>query len=192
MRKILIVTPLLLLAGCASSSDGHPQLGYWLENPLFTERYAEAMVDAMVELDIQKNPILEDAAMKEIVDETRRKWLEEANTARKLQREGPLGNFIPADEFAKGEALYLKNVLYFGTTFEAIPGPSVKVYLTQTVDPRDVKFPDPTAVDLGMLLSPFGAQRYAVPHAEEPDLYRTVVLYDTKLDRIHGFAQISK
>lgn len=65
------------------------------------------------------------------------------------------------------------------------------MYVSNAVDPRDVNFPDDTAIDLGQLESPYGMQRYSVPGAEEEvQQYRTVVLFDKSLERIYGFAQL--
>jgi len=67
------------------------------------------------------------------------------------------------------------------------------VYLTNAVDPRDVAFPDPSAKDIGLIASPYGAQSYALALTpDELKKYRTVVLLDRELNRIYGFAQLSK
>ena len=89
-----------------------------------------------------------------------------------------------------GEVVYVPNMLHFGTKFESSPGVSLRVYLTTVVDPRDVVFPDDTALDLGTLKNAFSAQSYNVPEVENPKLYRTAVIWDTKLDRLYGFAQL--
>lgn len=190
MKKTsIMVIPLMLLAvGC------RPQpmtLDHWMENPLFAERYAEELVEHMVQLAIQNDPVLQDEQKRALADEARRSWLERAQKARKLQREGASGQFIPATAYTVGEVLFLGRSLYFGTTFETTPSLSLHVYLTTVVDPRDLDFPDPTALDLGVLQSAYGAQTYAVPKVNDARLYRTVVLRDQELERIIGFAQLS-
>ena len=193
MQKILLSFALLpiLLAGCTSSNSSGPNLEAHLLNPLYAERYYDNLVDRIVELEIQKDPILENERKKKIADETRRKALAGAQEAQKKQREGPRGFFIGVQEYAQGETLYLGDTLYLSTTFETDPGPSLHLYLSTIVDPRDTEFPDETTFDLGRLESPYGVQQYAVPEVEDPLLYRTAVLWDTKLERLYGFAQLS-
>jgi len=175
----------LLLAACTSS--GTLTLKDHLKNPLFAERYAEAMVDRLVEMEITKDPSLETPSVQERLDSERQLWLQIARDARHME-----GNLIPMGEFAKGDVLYVPGSLYFGTLFEVDPLPSLHIYLTTVVDPRDVTFPDDTAMDLGTLQSAYGPQRYAVPKVDNPLLYRTVVLWDTVFNRLHSFAQLSK
>ena len=68
----------------------------------------------------------------------------------------------------------------------------MRVYLTTAVDPRGVNFPDASALSLGLLQTPYGAQEYAFDESDSNPEFRTVVLYDTRLERIYGFAQLSK
>ncbi|TSC59264.1 MAG: hypothetical protein Greene041662_623 [Candidatus Peregrinibacteria bacterium Greene0416_62] len=194
MRRTPFVTGLLLLTALTGCNGGGSAVTIKerLRNPLFAERYAEAMVDRLVELDIANDPIMEDAGKKAFVDEQRKHWLEVAREGRQRQRLGTQGNMIMIGEYTKGDILYLDNLLYFGTLFEIDPLPSISVFLTSVVDPRDVVFPDETAMDLGPLQSAYGAQTYDVPAVENPLLYRTVVLWDTELGRLHSFAQLGK
>lgn len=182
---------LALLAGCSGRSRAE-SVEENLKNPLFAERYAESVVDRLVELDIVKDPIMEDAGKKAYVDTQRKHWLEVSREARAKQREGTQGNMVSLVEFAKGDVLYVHDTLYFGSLFEIDPLPTLHVYLTTVVDPRDSAFPDETAMDLGPLQSAYGTQTYAVPSVENPLLYRTVVLWEKDLGRLHSFAQLSK
>lgn len=195
MQKIALPAAGLLvaisLAGCTDIGDAITTK-QWLENPLFAERYAESMVDRLVELDITKDPVMTDATKKAFIDEERQRWLEVARDARAAQREGVQGNFIPIGEDARGDVLYEHDRLYFGTLFEVDPLPSLHVYLTTVVDPRDVAFPDDTAMDLGPLQTAYGSQFYVVPSVGNPLLYRTAVLWDKDLGRLHSFAQLNK
>ena len=192
MRTTILIALTILLTGCQTGSGTtQPTTKFLLENPLYAERYAEALVDAMVELDIQDHPLLEDKKKKSLVDDTRKEWLQKSKDARSLQRDGLVGSFIETEEYTYGEALYLNNILYFGPAFVVTPGPNVHVYLTKVVDPRDIVFPDESSIHLGEVISAFGAQQYNVPVVEEPLVYRTVVLWDTQLERILGFAQLS-
>lgn len=181
----------LLLAGCTDSGS-KISLEQHLTNPLYAERYSEVLVDRMVELKIQNDPILEDEQKAKVVEETRKKWLEVGRDARKKQHEGFSGFLITINEDTKGEVMYMGNTLYTDTTFEVSPGPDLHFYITTVVDPRDVEFPDDSAIDIGKLRSAYGAHTYDVPAVEDPQLYRTVVVWDNKLERLFGFAQISK
>lgn len=191
MKKLITLALSTLLLGACNAAGKNLSLETQLTNPLYTERYAETLVDRMVELEIREDPLLEDERKKKIADDARVKWLKIARDARKKQREGTQGNFITANEYAHGEVLYVDNTLYLGTTFESDPGPSLHLFLTTIVDPRDIEFPDETSLDLGRLESAYGAQQYPVPQVEDPLLYRTAVLWDTKLERLYGFAQLS-
>lgn len=190
MRKIpLFIGLSLALAGCAATPVSVEDL---LKNPLFAERYAESTVDRLVELDIAKDPVLEDPAKKEYVETQRKHWLEVAREAREAQREGMEGNLVLINDYAKGDFLYINGSLYAGTLFEIDPLPGLHMYLTTVVDPRDVTFPDETAMDLGPVKTAYGAHAYDVPKVENPLLYRTVVLWDSELGRLHSFAQLNK
>lgn len=181
-----------LLLGACNTGNGSADLQSLLENPLFAERYAEEMVDRMVEYKIQNDPMLEDPAKAAAIEEARTTWLTEGRKARERQREGFMGHIISINEYATGEALYVENTIYLDTTFATVPGPGLHLFLTTVVDPRDVEFPDATAMDIGLLQSPYGAQQYSVEPVSDPQLLRTLVLWDVKLGRLYGFAQLSK
>lgn len=191
-RFILSVPCLLLLSACGNTAQVGTTTQSLLENPLFAERYGEEIVQALVELQIQESPLLENEEVTALVDEQRREWLKISKQARKDQRDGAmLGNFISIDEYTKGEVLYAKDALHFGTQFTTTPAIDLQVYLSQATDPRDIEFPDDTALSLGTLQTPYGAQSYSVPPQSDPSLYRTAVLWDAGLERIQGFAQLS-
>lgn len=192
MRRL---SPLLAIAafliGCTAQVTESPTLDASLQNPLFAEWYYEELVQRMVELEIKQDPLLQDATKKALADSVRKDALQKSKEATKKQLQGMFGSFVSILEYVKGEALYVSDRVYFGPDFTATPGISVHVFLTTTVDPRDVTFPDPTAMDLGPLESPYESGSYGVPSVEDPLLYRTVVLFDTSLNRIHGFAQLT-
>lgn len=192
MKKFLALSTLALtLTACAQPDPRDVSLDYLLTNPLFAERYADEMVDAMVEFTIKNDPIIEDAAKAKVIEKNRTKWLEVARDATKAQREGTMGSYIPVSAFGRGEFLYKDDVLYVDTVFELIPGPNLQVLLTTVVDPRDVEFPDESALSLGILKTTYGAHRYTVPLQEDPLAYRTVVLWDADLEKMWGFAQLN-
>lgn len=181
---------LLLLTGC-NAAIFSPDEEALMRNPLYAEHYAEQLVDAMVNLEVYEDPVLEDEAKKKIVSDTKEKGLAVARQARTDQRDGIIGQFIPMKEYAEGEVLYKENFLHVAPSFVTTPGPDLHVWMTTVVDPRDVEFPDPTAIDIGSLKTAYGAQSYAVPKVEDPKAYRTVVLWDNALGRLWSFAQIS-
>ncbi len=194
MKKLLILC--LALTACAPFQAGDPNPASVshderMINPLFAQEYAKELVNRLTELEIQDDPILEDEKMSEFVKKTKREWKDRDRSARKLQRMGISGGFIGVKEYTVGDSLLIQNYLFMGMNFISPPGPDLRVILSEEVDPRDVEFPDPTSVDLGNLESPMGAQRYLVPLVENLEKLRTVVLWDAKLNRIYGFAQLS-
>ncbi|MBM3231254.1 hypothetical protein FJZ28_02905 [Candidatus Peregrinibacteria bacterium] len=195
MRKtfplIGITTVSMILAGCSQSVQGNT-LESLLRNPLFAEQYSEQMVDTLTELEINQDVLLQNESKKKEVLGLKNQWLDTARNARKDQREGLLGGFVPVHAFIEGEVLLSGRTVHLSPQFVSVPGPSLHLYLTPAVDPRDVKFPDPSAADLGVLPSPYGTQSIELPaDAGEALLFRSVVLWDTTLEKIYGFAQLS-
>ena len=182
----------LLLTSCGGSVQTKTLQDH-LKNPLYAERYYDTLVDTLVELDIQNDPLLKDAGKKATVDSVRRDALAKAKAATASQHSGATGQFIGAKEFVKGRVFFIDSTVYLGPEFEATPGVELHLILSQTVDPRDGKFPDDSAIDVGPILSAYGEQSYVLDKKlDKPDLYRTLVLYDKKLERVYGFAQLAK
>lgn len=192
-RPLALFFALLLLAACNhQEAPKEVTLEVELHNPLFADWYFNDLVDRMVDLEIQEDPLLADPLKRKIAEETRKQALENAKEARKIQRKGFEGSFQPLLEFAKGDVLYLGNTIYLSPEFNTVPGPSLHIFLSTVVDPRtEGSFPDPTALDLGPIKSPYGAHSYSVPPVDNPILYRSIVLYDTSLERLYGLAQLS-
>lgn len=188
-RALLFAAPLLLL-GCKAAYQADAEA--LLENPLYMEIYAEQMVDTMVGFEIYEDPIVEDEDKKKIIDETKEYWFALAKKSRADQRKGSKGGLISMKQYTEGEVLYKDGFVHLGPTFVATPGPDLHIYLTTAIDPRDVQFPDESAIDLGVIAVPYGAQSFIIPKKlENPLAYRTVVIWDNKLDRLYGFAQLS-
>lgn len=165
-----------------------------LRNPLYAEYYYDDLTEQMVNLALQDDPVLEGPGIRDAVDRARTRGLQRATLAEKAQDKGKRGSFISDRGIASGEALLLDGVLYFGPTFDAPPGPSLSVYLTTVIDPRDAAFPDPTAVRVGGIKNQYGAQSYAVPERNASTgtgALRTAVLWDDELDMLYGFAQLT-
>ncbi len=192
-RSLLIASSLLLLSACGRPATAvSVSLEQRLANPLFAEYYYDDLVEHLVDLEIQNDAMLEDASVKAASDAARRDGLLAAKSATKKQEEGLSGNMVPAKDFTEGEVLVVDNMLFFHPEFITTPGPDVRVYVSNVIDPRDAAFPDPTAVDVGMLQSPYGEQSYALvaPKEGEAPSLRSVVLWDAALKRIVGFAQL--
>lgn len=187
MKKSLLIASTLLLTACSQGTISHDDL---MKNPLYAERYSEDMVDQMVELFIQKDPVTEEKRKADYLNKARETWTQKAKDATALQLQGGYGTFIELKQVVTGQALYLNDVLYFGPEFDMRALPNTRVYLTTVSDPRAEDFLE-TGEDLGPLKSAYGAQQYTVPHQETKDVYRTVVLYDPTLDYIISFAQLS-
>lgn len=183
----LAATLLLTACGTIQKTD----IASELQNPLTASRYGDELADRLADLIIQKDPVTEKEGIADMLREKIETAKNLANAARDVQARGMMGALIPMKQTVLGYGLYVDDVLWLSSDFTSDPGPSVHVYLTTVVDPRDVTFPDDTAIDLGELQSPYGAQGYDVPHQDKPELYRTLVVYDTTLERIYGFAQLS-
>ncbi len=192
MKKpfLLFLLPLFLI-GC-SSAPGRVSRQTRLQDPLFAERYWAELNERMQDLIITKDPMLKDKAKAQIVEETRQQAIAQEHANTQLQHDGTKGTFLSVAEATDGEALLIHNTLYLGTSFAAYPGPSLHLYLTAIVDPRSGQFPDKTALDFGELDSPYGSQAYPLASNSNPPPYRTVVLWDTRLQRLYAFAQLSK
>lgn len=193
MKKYLSLLPAsaLLLGACTSGSATSTDLQDQLKNPLYAEYYYDTLVEHMVNLVLQNDPLTKDPAANDVIEDTRVNGLKKAHEATEKQSKGLIGTIVSDFDYAVGEALLLGNVLYVGPEFQTSPGADLHVYLSSALDPRDATFPDETALDLGMIKSAFGAHTYDVP-AQEADApeFRSMVLFDTKLKRIYGFAQL--
>lgn len=163
-----------------------------MENPLYAKRYYDELLENLVSLSIHQNPLLQEKGKEKKIEQARRDAIIKAREAEKKQQSGTKGTFIPMEEYARGMALLAGNTLYLSSDFEVTPGISLHLFLTTSVDPRDTMFPDHSAIDLGPLQSAFGAQTFATNLPANPILYRTAVLWDTALERLVGFAQLSE
>lgn len=173
----------LSLSACQGQRSG---------NPLTDSRYGDELADTLANLIIQQDAITQDADTLALINKNIARAKDIGNTARDLMAEGMQGAIIPLAQDVSGYVLTLDGTLYISSEFTVDPGLDLHVYLTEAVDPRDGAFPDPSAVDLGKLQSPYGAQSYAIASKKSPEVLRTFVLYDRTLKRLYGFAQLSK
>jgi hypothetical protein len=161
-----------------------------LKNPLYAQHYYEDMSEQMVSLELNKDPVLKDASKKSIVDNARIDATKRAQDAVDLKTKGLNGSIMSDADLAVGSVNVMNNTLYFGTDFIVSPGPSLHVFLSNVIDPRQVHFPDPTAVDLGSIKTAYGAQAYPLPESTTPKTYRSLALWDNALGTFYGFAQL--
>ena len=184
----------LLLTACATShaSPRTSTLQERLLNPLYAERYWSEMSEHMADFIRTNDPMAKDPVKGAIIDGERTHALAQVEAARALKHEGISGIFLAAKEEVTGEALLRDKTLSLSSNFLAYPDPSAHVLLTTITDPRGVRFPDTSSLDLGQLQSPYGDQEYVIPDDRVNKDFRTVVLYDTTLNVVLSFAQLSK
>ncbi|MDD5056026.1 MAG: DM13 domain-containing protein [Candidatus Peribacteraceae bacterium] len=188
-------TLLMVIAAAASlSACGNTGTSIDLENtnPLVATRYGDELADTLANIVIQNDPISKEPGMRQIIEQEIARAKSIAMRGRQEAKNGAQGAIIAEKESVTGYALLMADVLWLSSDFETSPGPDLHVYLTTIVDPRGETFPDQTAMDLGVIRSVYGAQEYALPSRVDPAKMRTLVLFDTKLNRIYGFAQLSR
>ncbi len=182
------------LAGCSSPvSQDQADL---LKNPLYARYYYQDQADMMANYNIQNDPILKDSEKKGVIESVRTRALEHLKNANAKINASRRGGFMSDKDYAAGNVLLADGTLYFGQDFNTLPGPEVYVYASMLLDPRDgsgsVLFPDESAVNLGLLKSPYGAQTYDIPAEQKDKAFRLVGLWDKRLGRLLGFAQLSQ
>lgn len=183
---------LIVLGGCIPVGQRTPEYDL-MENPLYAKRYYDELLENLVSLSLHKDPFLQEKDREKKVEHARRDALTKAREAEQKQRSGTQGTFIPMEEYAQGTAFLDGHTLYLSSDFAVTPGISLHLFLTTNVDPRDAPFPDPDAIDLGPLKSAYGTQDFAANlPAKNPTLYRTAVLWDSALERLVAFAQLSE
>lgn len=185
----LAVASLLLLPACGRSGEAASvRFDALMTNPLFADQYWTDLTNSMVDIQLHKEAgIVDNDAKSKQADAIRKDAAIHEQAVARIVHSGRVGSFIPVKDHAEGSALIQGSTLFLSPGFATSPGPSLHLYLTTVADPRDGTFPDSTSIDLGLLQSPYGTQQYAT--AADKTI-RTVVLYDTTLQRIHGFAQL--
>ncbi len=193
-KRFLLASVCLALAACSSSPAAAPKtptLEENLANPLFADQYWTERTERMVTLHLQQSPILKDAKKAAIVERVRSESVERQKESSTIKNRNPYGAFVSVGEQTQGDALLVDGMLYLGPLFGTYPGVDLHLYLSETVDPRDVAFPDASAVDLGKLQSPYGPQAYGIDRAPETlAKMRTLVIWDAALGRLIAFAQL--
>lgn len=194
MPPIALLAFSLLLVSCAQKtvSPRAVPLQERLANPLFAERYWYDRAEHMADFFRQKSALTKDPVKSAVIEDLRTTALSQLQVARGRKAEGVSATFISGGDPVQGTALLTDTTLFLGPDFLTYPAPALHVYLTAMVDPRDGTFPDRTTVDLGSLQSPYGEQEYGLPSSPADPQLRTVVLYDATLERLYGFAQLSR
>ncbi|HRH93242.1 MAG TPA: hypothetical protein PKV72_01775 [Candidatus Peribacteria bacterium] len=186
--SLLALSGALLLSACGSAG-GTAAAG---NNPLLQIQHDEQLADSLANLIITKDPLADDASTRTMLEGEIAKTKESLAATQRAQAAGMSGPMRSEKEEVGGWALYMNNTLYTSSDFSSPPGLDLHLYVTAVVDPRDVVFPDITSIDLGRIEYPYGAM--ALPVHAKPDAVknlRSVVLWDAKLKRLYGFAQLS-
>ncbi len=189
--KYRFAIPLLFgsafLSACSPIAQSMP--ANTVENPLYAEYFYDNLIEQIVDLQIQKDPGLEGSAGTD-AEKMKADALAKTQEVKQRQLRGKTGTFLPIKEEAVGKVLIETDAAWTGPEFFVTPGIELHLYLSTALDPRDVPFPGPDDLDLG-IASPFGAQKLSVPAGRTGD-WRTAVLWDAKLHRLHGFAQLQQ
>ena len=183
----------LILASCSTQEQTTDKAVLWgkmMQNPLYAERYYDELVDRLTTMQINKAEELKNPSYAAMVESTKADALQKSKIETQKKNDGKVGEFVPAKEETEGRALLTKDKLFLSPNFLSYPGPSLRLYLSESIDPRDTEFPEDGSLDVGRLESPFGASDYNLPATALEKDWRTIVLYDTKLQRIYGFAQL--
>ncbi len=185
MRPSFLLSLTLLLAACGTGS--WPAPADLAQNPLYVYAEQSLLTQHLANVEIK------DGQGSGSLAGQRQVSIRASQDAQAIIASGWSGMFVPAADEVSGAALLLDGTLFFGPDFMLPPGLDVHVYLSSAVDPREGVFPDETALDLGRLATPFGAQAIALPQGTPTDgTLRTVVLRDEALGRLMSFAQLSR
>ncbi len=186
-RHLFAVLGCLSLLAACSGPTARPDA-----NPLLRIQREEELADSLANVIIMKDPVADDESTRKFIESEIVRAKESLAEAQRLQLKGASGPFIPVKESVEGWALYIDGMLYLSSDFHSRPGTDLHLYVSTVVDPRDVAFPDVTALDLGRIDYPYGAMALPVSTDYKPEELRSVVLWDAKLKRLHGFVQLSR
>lgn len=196
MKYLSIFLGLLLLTGCMRAPAGATNVGKdHMKNPLVAEQYWSERTEVMVNLLVNEKDALTKAGLIGFVDSQRLESLKNSQEATKQRKDGVIGQFNSMKHETIGFVLVNPKTgnIFFGTTFETDPGPSLHLIFSESKDPRDLpEFPDKTSLDIGELSSPYGAQVHTFDPKKWNDKFNTLSIYDTKLKRLYGFVQLGK
>jgi hypothetical protein len=191
MRKTpFLVTgcALLALAGCARPSDVTSR-EMLLSNPLYAISAHDETITAITDLQITTDKT-QSGSLVDTMEKAKEREFSLSRAAKQQRDAGLFGAIIPVTGSAAGDVLVGTDRLWTGPDFYITPGMDVHVYLSGLVDPRDTPFPSLSDIDLGTLPSTFGPLTIAVPPTTID--VRSVVFWDATLNKLLGFAQVSR
>ena len=190
MKRIIPLSLLSLSFALVACAPGARQVDQsLLDNPLFALWYYEQIQQNMMSLQIQNSPLLQDAAKKSAIEQALRDATRKVQDVEERHRKGLLGNFVLGDQIVQGQALLLDGKLHLSPDFSIMPGPSVHIYLSPSLDPRVGELPGKDSIDLGVLRNPYGTDTYDLQGKDTTGM-RSVVIYDTSIGSLYGFAQL--
>lgn len=183
----------LILAGCSSNVQSMDVRNYYNQNPLAREETETAFGQVMVNMIVGEKAELQKNDLFNEVDRMRLEAGKRIEEATKERKNGLLGQFVPHKQRTAGFVLLRpkEGVIFTGTTFESDPGPDLHLYGSTVQDPRSEAFPDTEAKDLGTMGFTYGALTMHFDPKLWNNDFRTLILYDKKLKRVYGFAQLS-
>lgn len=185
----LLIISSMALSAC--SQERTADLNTALKNPLFAERYSEEIIERLASLQIKEVEGVTDPETLTKIEKAKAQWQKVSDQASDIRFEGKYGRFnlVNNDDFVTGGVLIYNNTLYLSTDFEVLPSPNIVLYASTVVDPRENEvFPSAEDTKLLTLESPYGMQSYAVQ--VDTSTLKSIVVYDTFLNRIIGFAQM--
>jgi hypothetical protein len=191
MKNNYITLSMLTVLLTACSQTNSVSLDAALQNPLFAERYSEEIIERLASLQIKEVEGVTDPETLTKIEKAKAQWQKVSDQASDIRFEGKYGRFnlVNNDDFVTGGVLIYKNTLYLSTDFEVLPSPNIVLYASTVVDPRENEvFPSTEDTKLLTLESPYGMQSYAVKI--DTSTLKSIVVYDTFLNRIIGFAQM--
>lgn len=191
MKNNYITLSILTVLLTACSQTNSVSLDAALQNPLFAERYSEEIIERLTSLQIQEDKDVTNPETLTKIEKTKAEWQKVSDEASDMRFEGKYGRFslVNNQDFVTGGVLIYKDTLYLSTDFEALPSPNIVLYASSAVDPRESEvFPSESDIKLLTLQSPYGMQSY--PVEIDTSTLKSIVMYDTFLNRIIGFAQM--
>lgn len=184
----------LLLAACGTQTPA--EQADLVGNPLYARYYYQDLMETMANYGIQRDRMLENKEKKGIVDATKKRAQEHLKLATDKVNAGKSGGFMSDTGYASGIALLHEGTIYFSQDFNTLPGPSIYVFASDIADPGagtgSLSFPREGSLSLGPLQTPYGAQAYAIPAEGKDMAFRSVILWDNRLERLMGYAQLGQ
>ncbi len=190
--KRLVPALALLLTACSNNLQSMDVQSYFANNPVAAEEAATALGQVYVGMIVNEKAELQKNDLFDEVDRMRAEAGAAIEAATRERKNGLLGQFIPFKQYTAGVVVVRPKdgIIFTGTTFESDPGPDLHLYASVVSDPREGVFPDESAKDLGLMGFTYGPQTMTFDATLWNDDFRTLIIYDAKLKRVYGFAQV--